>query len=310
MNLKEQSKYIAETSKKKSEEEKRKKEFTEPVTRTDKDWDIISEYLRKLLIKCDANMPITVKKIFGYEIRKKFIYINCQSEMIKKPKRRVPTKKIELEPGYSKFIEEIGNIFEGKPIKGDYERIVLSDGKELEIYNEDIQRFCNQYNIELSYLVYQDDEHSESKFSTDYCGVNETKAYLICPKPMLRTDRELNIINEHLENLLKKFAHEGKITQRTVKSIFGDKIEKNFICIDIEDEDMKRIIVDIDGENVEYLEICNEDIERFCNQHNLKLKHVYEYREVPILESDWFGSYLAAIMLEKVKPIKYCIEIE
>lgn len=50
MNLKEQLIPILEDTKKRYEEEKRKREFPEPVTRTDEDWEIISEYLRKLLM--------------------------------------------------------------------------------------------------------------------------------------------------------------------------------------------------------------------------------------------------------------------
>lgn len=30
-----------------------------------------------------------------------------------------------------------------RAIREQYERIILKDGKELEIYNEDMQRFCN-----------------------------------------------------------------------------------------------------------------------------------------------------------------------
>lgn len=311
MNLKEQLKSIAETSKKKAEEEKRKREFPEPVTRTDEDWEIISEYIRKLLMQYSSDTSVTVNKVFGHEIKKRFIYINCKSDDIKKPKRRV-RKKI-LKPSDPGFLDEMfeEEVFgrRTRAIREEYERIVLKDGKELEICNEDMQRFCNQYNIKLAYYVYQNNSHWNCEFSTDYCGVNETAGYLIYPKPMLRTEKELDIINEYLESLLKRYACEKGITQTTVKTIFGHKIKKNYIYIDIEDENIKGTIVD-NEEYVEYLDIYNEDIERFCNQHDLKLEYEYKYRTEPIIESGWDGAICTGIRYIKVKPIKYCIEIE
>lgn len=293
MNLKEQLISMSKASKKEYEEEKRKREYPpeEPVIRTDKDWEIISEYLRKLLIK--------------YGNGRNSIYIECESEDIKRPKRRVQRKT--LQPGDSRFFEELEAIFEGRPIK-EYERIVLSNGKQLEICNEDMQRFCSQYNTKLSYFVYKDDNLYDSVKSTNYGGIIRTEAYFINQKPMLRTDRELNIINEHFVKLLRKRSTEGKITQKTFITKFGFKIKKNCICIDIEDDDVKRIILENEGYE-EYLEIYSEDIERFCDQHDLKLEYEYEYKVKPIIAADRYHAYLKAIKYEKVKPIKYCIAI-
>lgn len=298
MNLKEQLTPILEDTKKRYEEEKRNREFPEPITRTDEDWEIISEYLRRYLMQYSFNTLITVKSVLGYKIKKKFIAINCESEFIKEPKRRI--KKKILKPDNPEYWDEMfeEEVFgrRSRAIREQYERISLKDGKELEIYNEDMQRFCNQYNIKLAYLI--DTGGLYYKFSTDYCGVNKTKNYLIYPiypKQMLRTKRELDIINEHLENLMKKYACEKEIKEITVTTKLGRKIKKNCIDIAINNERIKGIVIE-NGEYEEYLDIYEEDILRFCNQHNFKLDYKYEYEAI--------NSYCG-----KRKPIKYCIII-
>lgn len=293
MNLKEQLTPILEDTKKRYEEEKRKREFPEPVTRTDEDWEIISEYLRKLLMQYGSDTLVTVKRVLRHEIKKKFICIDCKD--IKEPKRRVKKKILKPDdPGYwdEMFDEEVFGR-RSRAIREQYERIILKDGKELEIYNEDMQRFCNQYNIKLAYFITTGGFYYE--FSTDYCGVNKTKGYLIYPKPMLRTERELDIINEYLENLMKKYACEKEIKEITVTTKLGCKIKKNCIEISINDERIKGIVIE-NGEYEEYLDIYKEDILRFCNQHNFKLDYKYGYEAI--------GPYGG-----KRVPIKYCIII-
>lgn len=156
MNLKEQLKSIVETSKKKDEEEKRKREYPEPVLRTEKDLEIIDNYLRNLLISGAAKPPfqITFRKMFGCEIKKDYICIDCESESMK-----YPTNK-----------------YTG--------RIVLSNGTHLKIYNEDMKRFCEQHKLTLAYLIYKGEKwergaYYNCEFSANYCGTSKTISYLI-----------------------------------------------------------------------------------------------------------------------------------
>ena len=139
MNLKEQLGILARKYEKQMEDERREEERKK--IRSPEDWEIIEEYLRKLLTKFVSSKELA-KVGFGWT---KFIPIECGSSDILYP-------------------------------KDDKRRLLfLKDGKPLEITQEDLERFCNQHNLKLRYLLNDNDCY---RFSRKYDKFN-THTFLI-----------------------------------------------------------------------------------------------------------------------------------
>ena len=139
MNLKEQLRVQVELKKKLNEEKKRDEEIK--LIRSPKDWSIIEEYLRNLLIELAFSSPLT---IIGWR-RKQFIKIDCASMCME------------------------------WPVDNNKERIQLNYGSNLEINHVDIKRFCKQHKLKLKYVLDKEHDYQISKRYID----DITFSYLI-----------------------------------------------------------------------------------------------------------------------------------
>ena len=306
MTLKEQLSEMYNAIQQASEEKKRNEEYPKPLIRTQQDWEIIEEYLKGILKNCPPNAIITVEKKFSLKIKRKYICIKCNSKYIKEPRIQIQSKEPRrIEDWYSRFVNELKEEYiEDKILATEQSnRIILSNGENLEIRNEDIQSFCDQYDMELAYLI---KENGKYKFSNKYCGTFKTIAYLIDPKSILmiyeekdeylinldyltdsyrltfRTAEDWNIINQYLKNtLIRKARKEDSFIEITIKKVLYYKIKKK--CIAIKHDDVKKPLDEgmrITLSNGEYLEIYEQDIQRFCKQHDMKLVYLSHMQQI------------------------------
>lgn len=97
------------------------------------------------------------------------------------------------------------------------------------------------------------------------------------PNPV-RTDEDWKLIEEYLTNCLTEFAATTEIVTVKFTKKFGGEIKKKYICIDCLSGSMlfprneQGNIILLSSE--ESLEICNEDMKRFCKEQKLNLEYL------------------------------------
>lgn len=87
----------------------------------------------------------------------------------------------------------------------------------------------------------------------------------------IRSAEDWEIIEEYLWNLLTKLASSGRFAKTFFRRKKFIPIECKSYDILFPKDDKRQLLFLKDGKP---LEITNEDLKRFCNQHNLKLRYL------------------------------------
>ncbi len=87
----------------------------------------------------------------------------------------------------------------------------------------------------------------------------------------IRSPEDWEIIEEYLRNLLTKFASFEELVKVGFRRTKFIPIECSSNDILFPKDDKRQLLFLKDGKP---LEITNEDLKRFCNQHNLKLRYL------------------------------------